>query len=145
MLAGHVMRDSSFVGVEELTVPLVTLDPLMQRVIGCAIEVHRTLGPGLLERTYGHCLAYELAQQRIRYREQVQIPVQYKRMHVACGYRLDLVIDDRIILELKTVERFAPVHRAQLLTYLRMTGITTGYLMNFNVPRLVDDIRRVLL
>ena len=66
-------------------------------------------------------------------------------MHVACGYRLDVVIDDRIILELKTVERFAPVHHAQLLTYMRMTGITTGYLMNFNVPRLVDGIRRVLL
>lgn len=66
-------------------------------------------------------------------------------MHVACAYRLDLVIDDRIILELKTVERFAPVHRAQLLTYMRMTGITTGYLMNFNVPRLVDGIRRIVL
>jgi GxxExxY protein len=120
-------------------------DPVMRRVIGCAIEVHRTLGPGLLESAYAHCLAYELAEQGIRYRQQIPIPIKYKRIEVARAYRIDMLVDERIILEIKSVERLTHVHQAQLLTYMRMTGIATGYLVNFNVYRLTEGIRRLVL
>ena len=125
--------------------PQVARDPLMRQVLGCAIEVHRALGPGLLESAYGHCLAYELAEQGIRYRAQIPIPIKYKRIEVARAYRIDMIVDERIILEIKSVERLTHMHQAQLLTYMRMTGITTGYLVNFNVYRLTEGIRRLVL
>jgi GxxExxY protein len=117
-------------------------DPLTQRVIGCAIEVHRELGPGLLESTYEQCLAYELASANIPCRVQVVLPVAYKGKTIDCGFRIDMLVDDSLILELKSVEKLQPIHEAQLLTYLKLSGIRTGLLMNFNVKRLIDGIKR---
>jgi len=120
-------------------------DRISEQVIGLAIEVHRALGPGLLESAYEECLAYELAQHQIRFRRQVPLPIVYKAVQLECGYRIDFVIDEWLIAELKTVERLLPVHEAQLLTYLKLTGLKVGLLMNFNVPVLKDGIRRMVL
>ena len=120
-------------------------DPLVHRIIGCAIEVHRTLGPGLLESVYARCLAYELLSRDVRFREQVPIPVCYKGVRLECGFRLDLLVDDRVILEIKSVDKVLHVHRAQLHTYMRLTNVQVGYLMNFNSPRLIDGVQRITL
>ena len=120
-------------------------DRISEQVIGLAIEVHRALGPGLLESAYEECLAYEFAQHQIRFRRQVPLPIVYKAVQLECGYRIDCVIDEWLIAELKTVERLLPVHEAQLLTYLKLTGLKVGLLMNFNVPVLKDGIRRMVL
>jgi GxxExxY protein len=109
-------------------------DPVTERVIGLAIEVHRTLGPGLLESAYEECLAYELAQKQIRFQRQLPLPIVYKAVQLECGYRIDFVIDEWLIVELKTLEKLLPIHEAQLLTYLKLTGLKVGLLMNFNVP-----------
>lgn len=114
-------------------------------VIGAAIEVHRALGPGLLESTYEKCLCRELEMQGIAFQRQVELPVQYKGTTLDCGYRLDIVVGGRIVIELKSVEQILPIHEAQLLTYLRLSGYRLGLLMNFNVRYLRDGIvRRVL-
>jgi len=120
-------------------------DPLTDRIIGCAIEVHRTLGPGLLESAYEECLCYELAQAGFTLRRQVLLPVVYKEVKLDCGYKMDVVVEEQVVIELKTVERLAPVHDAQILTYLRLSGFATGLLMNFNVPMLRDGIKRLVL
>jgi GxxExxY protein len=118
-------------------------DALTEQIIGAAIEVHRALGPGLLESAYQECLCIELGLQGVRFKSQVELPVIYKGHHADVGYRLDLVIDDAVVVEIKAVERLLPVHEAQLLTYLRLSGIATGLLLNFNVPVLKDGIRRM--
>ena len=120
-------------------------DPLTKRVIGLAIEVHRALGPGLLESAYEECLCFELAQYGIPLRRQVPLAVVYKSVRLDCGYRMDIVIGDRLVVELKTVEKLLPVHDAQLLTYLKLCGLRTGLLLNFNTPVLKDGIRRLVL
>ena len=120
-------------------------DLLTQRIIGFAIEVHRQLGPGLLESAYEECLCYELREAGLAFRRQVPLPVVYKAVRLDCGYRIDLIVEDTVILELKTVERLVPVHEAQLLTYLRLSGLRTGLLLNFNSPVLKDGIRRMVL
>jgi GxxExxY protein len=120
-------------------------DSLTSRVIGLAIEVHRALGPGLLESAYEECLCYELSSHGIRFRRQVPLPIVYKAVRLDCGYRIDITIEDMLIAELKTVERILPVHEAQLLTYLRLSGITTGLILNFHAPVLKDGIRRLVL
>jgi len=120
-------------------------DPLTEKVIGCAIEVHRALGPGLLESAYQQCLAYELKLNGIPFRTEVPVPIAYKGIQLECGYRLDFVGDDRLILELKSVDEITGIHRAQLLTYLKLTGIPTGLLINFNVARLIDGLERFKL
>ena len=117
-------------------------DKLTEKVIGCAIEVHRALGPGLLESTYEQCLAHEFSLQAIPFRLQVPIPIQYKSIKLDCGYRLDILVNDCLVLELKSVEKFLTVHEAQMLTYLKLANISTGLLINFNVTRLVDGIKR---
>lgn len=117
-------------------------DPLTERVIGCAIEVHRALGPGLLESAYQHCLAHELKLSGIPFRTEVPVPIAYKGIRLECGYRLDFVVEDRLILELKCVDEITGIHRAQLLTYMKLTAIPTGLLINFNVARLVDGLER---
>ena len=122
-----------------------TRDPLTSQVIGLAIEVHRGLGPGLLESAYEECLCFELREYGVEFRRQVPLPVVYKSVKLDCGYRLDMMIEDNLIVELKTVERLLPVHDAQLLTYLKLSGVRTGLLMNFNVPVLKDGIRRLVL
>jgi GxxExxY protein len=120
-------------------------DRLTERVIGFAIEVHRQLGPGLLESAYEECLCYELQQDGLAFRRQVPLPVIYKAIRLDCGYRIDLVIEETVILELKTVERLIPVHEAQLLTYLKLSGMRIGLLLNFNSATLKDGIRRMVL
>jgi GxxExxY protein len=120
-------------------------DQLTERVIGLAIEVHRQLGPGLLESAYEECLCYEFQQSGLQYQRQVALPVHYKEVRLDCGYRMDLVIASQLIIELKTVERLLPVHDAQLLTYLRLSGLRTGLLLNFNSSLLKDGLRRLVL
>jgi len=118
---------------------------LTSRVIGLAIGVHRALGPGLLESAYEECLCFELTSHNIRFKRQVPLPVIYKSVHLDCAYRMDIVIEEILITELKTVERILPVHDAQLLTYLRLSGITTGLMLNFHSPVLKDGIKRLVL
>ncbi|MBI3666547.1 MAG: 3-deoxy-manno-octulosonate cytidylyltransferase [Acidobacteria bacterium] len=120
-------------------------DNLTQSIIGAAIEVHRALGPGLLESAYLECLCRELAARRIPFVRQVSLPVEYKGVALECGYRLDLLVADKVVLEVKAVEGILPVHEAQLLTYLRLGGWKVGLLINFNVPVLKQGIRRRVL
>jgi GxxExxY protein len=120
-------------------------DALSNRVIGCAIEVHRELGPGLLESTYEQCLAHELQRSGIAFHLQHPQPVHYKGILLDCGYRLDLLVEGELIVELKSVERIKGIHEAQLLTYMKLAGVKTGLLINFNVTRLKDGLRRFVL
>ena len=120
-------------------------DLLTDQIIGFAIEVHRHLGPGLLESTYEECLCYELTENRIGFRRQLALPVVYKSVRLDCGYRIDIVVEERLILELKSAERLLPIHEAQVRTYMRLSGIPTGLLLNFNTPVLKDGIRRLML
>ena len=114
-------------------------------VIGAAIEVHRQLGPGLLESAYEHCLCHELALREIPFERQVALPVRYKGLLLDCGYRLDMVVDRSVLLELKSVEQINKIHEAQLLSYLRLSDIRVGLLINFNVTNLRRGIvRRVV-
>jgi GxxExxY protein len=118
---------------------------LSHQVIRCAIEVHRELGPGLLESTYRDCLAKELELSGISCQAELALPVKYKGLLVNCGYRVDLIIENEILLELKAVAELAPIHEAQLLTYMRLSGIRHGFLINFNVKRLKDGLRSFVL
>jgi GxxExxY protein len=120
-------------------------DPLTEKIIGFAIGVHRHLGPGLLESAYEECLCYEIGQSGLSFRRQVALPIVYKAVRLDCGYRMDIVVQDQVIVELKTVERLLPIHEAQMLTYLKLSGIRIGLLLNFNPPVLKDGIRRMLL
>jgi GxxExxY protein len=120
-------------------------DPLTERIIGFAIEVHRQLGPGLLESAYEECLCYELRQSDLAFKRQVPLAATYKSVRLDCGYRLDVVVEEKVILELKTVERLMPIHDAQMLTYLKLSGIRTGLLLNFNTAVLKDGLRRLVL
>jgi GxxExxY protein len=120
-------------------------DPLTEKAIGLAIEVHRQLGPGLLESAYEQCLCCELINAKLVFQRQVALPVVYKSVRLDCGYRLDVVVENRLILELKTVERLMPIHDAQVITYLRLSGIPTGLLLNFNSVVLKHGIRRLML
>jgi GxxExxY protein len=118
---------------------------LSERVIGMAIEVHRHLGPGLLESTYEECLCFELKEAGFLYRRQVPLPVVYKEVHLDCGYRMDVVVEGELILEIKAIERVLAVHEAQMLTYLRLSGIRVGLLLNFSNVTLKDGLRRFVL
>jgi len=120
-------------------------DQLSNQVIGCALEVHRNLGPGLLESTYEQCLAHELSLSDIPFKLQFPLPVKYKDIKLNCGYRIDLFVDDKIIVELKSVEKIMPVHRAQLLTYMKLCEVKVGLLINFNVEMLKAGIKRFVL
>ncbi|MBY0261166.1 MAG: GxxExxY protein [Phycisphaerales bacterium] len=120
-------------------------DPITRAVIGAAIQVHRALGPGLLESAYRACLTHELALVGVPYKAEVDLPVTYKGVHLDCGYRMDLVVADSVIVELKAVERLLPIHQAQLLTYMRLAGRSKGLLLNFNSPLLKDGIMRLAL
>jgi GxxExxY protein len=115
---------------------------LSYRIIGCAMEVHRALGPGLLESTYQRCLVHEFEINTISFRAEYPLPVAYKGIDLDCGYRLDFLVEDAIILELKSVEKLLPIHEAQLLTYMKLLNVKEGFLINFNVKRLKDGIKR---
>lgn len=120
------------------------INPLSSRVIGAAIEVHKTLGPGLLESAYEESLCWELAHQQVLFERQKLLPLNYKGHALDCGYRLDILVDNQIVLELKSVERIEPIHKAQLLTYLKLSGYPMGLLLNFNVPLMRDGIVRLV-
>ncbi len=113
-------------------------------VIGAAIDVHRAMGPGLLESVYQECLKHELGIRNITYESEVQVKAEYKGLKFDCAYRMDLVVSDSVVLELKVVEHLLPVHEAQLLSYLRLTGKKLGLLINFNTPILKSGIKRVV-
>jgi len=120
-------------------------EALSYKVIGCALEVHKQLGPGLLENTYKQCLAYELTQAGIAFKMEVNLPVKYKEINISCGYRIDLLIENSIIVELKCVDELHPIHEAQLLTYMKLSNIKIGFLINFNEKYLKNGIKRFVL
>lgn len=119
------------------------LNRITDTVIGAAIEVHRGLGPGLLESAYEACLAFELGQRGLRVEQQKPLPLVYKMVHLDCGYRLDLLVEDSVIVELKAVEEILPIHHAQMLSYLKLCGLTAGLIINFNVRLLKDGVKRI--
>ncbi|MCA9028823.1 MAG: GxxExxY protein [Planctomycetaceae bacterium] len=115
---------------------------LTEQIIGAAIEVHRELGPGLLESAYEECLCYELSQRGLSFQRQVELPVKYKSIRLNCGYIADIIVEETVLLELKSVDQLHPVHDAQLITYLKIAGLKVGLLINFNVPVLKEGIHR---
>jgi len=124
---------------------MLTDEILTGKILGCAYTVHTELGPGLLEKTYEECLYYELKQAGFVVEKQKEVPLQYKEIWIDVGYRLDLLVEDRIILELKAVENLNSVHVAQILTYLKLTRCPIGFLINFNVKSLKDGIKRFII
>lgn len=118
---------------------------ITENIIGASIDVHKALGPGLLESTYEECLCYELEQRKIQYVRQYNLPIKYKDVHIDCGYRIDLLIEEKVVVELKAVERLLPLHDAQLLSYLKSGNWKVGLLINFNVPVLIRGIRRKII
>jgi GxxExxY protein len=121
----------------------VSINELTETVIGACIEVHRHTGPGLLESAYEQCLCKELTLKGISYSTQLPLPIKYKGMVLDCGYRIDLLVEGRLLVELKAIEKLLPIHEAQLLTYLRLGGWQIGLLINFNVPILTNGIKRL--
>ena len=134
-MEGAVERDHS---------RLASRDPLTGAIIGCAIEVHRALGPGLLESAYEACLL-ELAREGLAFEAQVPIPIVYKGEEFPCGFRADLIVEERVLVELKSVDRLLPIHDAQLLTYLKLRSLRVGLLINFNAQPLRNGLRRLAL
>ena len=120
-------------------------DSLSNRVLSCAIEVHRELGPGLLESAYEQCLAHELKQGGIQFDKQKHLPVEYKGQKIDCGYRIDLLVEGQLILELKCVDALTSVHQAQLMTYMKLANAKTGFLINFNLTLLKNGLKRIVL
>ena len=117
---------------------------LTKTIIGAAIEVHRSLGPGLLESTYEACLFYEIEQCGLYVEKQVELPVRYKNVHLEIGYKIDLIIENQVIVELKSVKELLPIHTAQLITYLKLSKKSVGLLVNFNEAKLIDGIKRIV-
>ena len=124
---------------------MLTGKELTEQIIGAAIEAHRNLVPGLLESTYKECSAYELSLRNIRFEKEKPLPVEYKGIHLDYGYRLDFLVEDQVVVELKTVESLLPVHEAQLLTYMKLSGCKIGLLVNFNVALLKQGLKRMVL
>ena len=120
------------------------INNLSSTIIGAAIEVHKTLGPGLLESAYEECLCHELSLRGVSFERQKTLSVEYKGKKLDCGYRLDIIVENTIILELKSCEKIEPIHKAQLLTYLKLSGLHLGLLLNFNVPVMRDGIIRIV-
>ena len=118
---------------------------LTERILGFAINVHRALGPGLLESVYEECLCHELATASVAFTRQQPIPVIYGSVKLDCGFRADIVVDGRVLIEIKSIDRFAPIHAAQVLTYLRLSHLKVGLLLNFNSVRMIDGLKRMVL
>lgn len=123
---------------------MMEMNTLIEKVLDAAFKVHRALGPGLLESSYESCLGYEFGRTRVPFQRQVPIPVIYEGHHLDCGYRADLLVDRRLIVEIKSVARLEPIYTAQVLTYLRLGGFQVGLLMNFNTKLLKDGLRRLV-
>jgi GxxExxY protein len=124
--------------------PSADLDAVARQIVDAGLKVHRALGPGLLESAYEHCLAYEIGLRGISVRRQVALPVEYEGARLDAGYRLDLLVADAIVVEVKAVEALSRLHEAQVLTYLKLSGHRLGFLMNFNVALFKDGVRRLL-
>jgi GxxExxY protein len=139
------MTKDTVQAVEDISPPSYPEQSLTGQVIAAAMEVHRALGPGLLESIYQICLVRELQLRKVDFVEQIEVPVSYKGVQLDCGYRIDLVVGNRIVVELKSVQDILPVHEAQLLTYMRLTNLPVGLLINFNVPVLKQGIKRRVL
>ena len=122
----------------------MTQNEISQKIIGAAIEVHKQLGPGLLESSYEVCLAYELRQLGLNIQTQVVLPLVYKRVKLDAGYRIDLLIENKIIVEVKAINALADIHTAQLLTYLKLKNLNLGLLINFNCVKVIDGVKRVI-
>jgi GxxExxY protein len=135
---GHTENTESTEGAENAS------RLLTEQIIGAAIEVHRVLGPGLLESAYEQCLAHELAARGLSFRRQVDVPVTYKGLRLDAGFRADFIVDDSVVVEIKAVESLMPVHTAQVVTYLRLTGKHVGLLINFNSKTLKEGLKRVI-
>jgi GxxExxY protein len=131
-------------GAQREVIPVET-EEVASTIVDAAFTVHLTLGPGLLESVYEQCLAYELTERGLQFQRQIVLPIEYKRLRIDGGLRLDMVVEDRVIVELKAVDKLAPVHMAQILTYMRLTGLRLGFLVNFNVSLIKDGIHRVVL
>jgi GxxExxY protein len=148
----HVTYSRSFIGKSILNSTITAenaesaeeINRLTELIIGAAIEVHRNLGPGLLESAYEACLAFELKERGLRTERQVELPLRYKEVHLDCGYRLDLLVTGVVIVEVKAVSEIAPIHHAQLTSYLKLSGCRVGLLINFNVMLLKDGIKRIV-
>jgi len=123
---------------------MMDINDLTGKIIGAAIEVHKHLGPGLLESAYEECLCHELGLRKITYEQQKPLPINYKQVKLDCGYRLDVVVEGKIILELKSCGKIEDIYKAQLLTYLRLSGLKLGLILNFNVPIMKEGIVRVV-
>jgi GxxExxY protein len=123
----------------------MTHNEISKMVIGCAIEVHKVLGPGLLESVYQECLVYELQQNGLQIVKEKPMPVVYKAVTMDKGYRIDILVENKVVVELKTVESLCVIHTAQVLTYLKLGGYKLGILLNFNVPLLKNGIKRIIL
>jgi GxxExxY protein len=121
------------------------INEITQKISGCAIEVHKSLGPGLLESAYEECLAYELINNGLKIKRQQPTPVVYKEIKMECGYRIDILAEDSVVIELKVVDTINPVHEAQILTYMKFSGKAVGLLINFNVTILKNGIKRFRL
>jgi len=134
----------SDLSVSAVKTEFMNINDLTGQIIGSAIEVHTTLGPGLLESAYEECLCHELQSRKINSERQKPLPVKYKGVSLDCGYRLDIVVENKVIVELKACEHIDPIHKAQLLTYLKLSGIRIGLLLNFNVPAMRDGIVRIV-
>ncbi len=122
----------------------MTENEISSKIIGAAIEVHKQLGPGLLESTYEVCLYYELKQLNLDVKQQLALPVYYKEVKLDAGYRIDLLVEDKVIIELKSVDELADIHTAQLLTYLKLKDLKLGLLINFNSVRVIDGVKRIV-
>jgi GxxExxY protein len=125
--------------------PSAAQERIAREIIDSAFCVHRALGPGLLESVYEHCLAHELETRGFAVRRQMAVPVVYRDVQIDAGFRMDLLVEQTIIIEVKATEKIIPIHEAQLLTYLKLTGKQLGFILNFNVPRIKDGIRRMVL
>lgn len=140
------MENNHHGGTEDTEKPLMLkLEELTGDILSAAIEVHKQLGPGLLESAYEECLCYEFEHRRISFQRQVALPVTYKNVRLDCGYQMDIVVKDQVVLELKSIESVLPIHEAQLLTYLKLSKMRVGLLLNFNVPLMKDGITRRVL
>ena len=128
----------------ETTEKMLSENQITEKIIGCAIKVHSTLGPGLLESVYQQCLYYEIRKSGLKVEKEKPLPVFYEEVVLDCGYRLDLVVESRVIVELKSVESLSDIHLAQILTYLKLSGCEIGLLINFNVTQLIKGIKRVI-
>ncbi len=121
------------------------INQITEQIIGAAIEVHKLLGPGLMESAYEACLCYELAKRNLQFEQQVPLPIRYKEVNLDCGYRIDVLVEKSILVEIKSVAVLEAIHTAQVLTYLKLGGWKIGLLINFNVIRLTDGLKRIVL